>query len=265
MKLIVLVLVTVFVTIHGAAINSENVDLEADTSISGKVIIPKSLFESAWDHQGKLESLQTNINLRLTQVRTAVSGVLRTSSGEALEHIEANANDILDLDGPVRTILFDELSSSACVNNLRVLINGITEFTGFGSSNCVTSYDTSVREALKVAYELLQQYEGYNVDVQQIVVRSFIGKNAYLQPEEIENSFKNLYDERLREWNEIDPDIENFVEELEGKINEFSLLLQGCFKTIQDNVAPYYNTLRADIEVCQVFDNTDDPFAIFRQ
>lgn len=258
MKLCVGVLIAVVAFVNGAAI-----DNEAETGVEvpvSKVLVPVSLFENAWEYQARLEFLQNQINLRLTQLRTNVSDVLRSSSNKALDEIEANAKTILELDRPTRSQLA-ELELTLCVNNLQILLNGITEFSGFGSSNCVTSYDNSVQEALKAAFELLQQYEGNNADVQQIVVRSFIGKNAFLQPDEIEARFRELYDERSREWNAVAIDV---AENLEESIENFNNALRRCFEDIQENLAPAYVSLISEIEVCEKFDNAADPFARFR-
>lgn len=261
MKLTVTILLAVCVAIHGYAINNE----ETDNSITGKVIVPNSLFESAWEYQRRLETLQNLINERLTEVRTAVSSVLKSTSAKTLEQIETNANNILDLDRPVRQRIFVELSSTQCVNNLRTIINGVTEFTGFASSNCVSSYDKSVQGVLKVAYDLLQHYEGSTVDVQQTVVKSFIGKNAFLEPDAIEARFVELYNERLNEWNEINPNVEDFVEVLRGNIAGFNGVLHNCFNDIEEYVSSSYVALEESIRTCEEFDNTTDPFAIYRR
>ena len=256
MKLSVGVLLALTVAVHGAAIDS------GFGAQNERSIIPDSLFESAWEYQRYFESLQEDINIKLNSVRTEVSDLLQKSSTFTLEQIEGNANSILLLDDPARNRIY-ELSSSLCVNNLRVLINGITEFTGFGSSNCVTSYDISVQEAINTTYALLKKYEGPSVDVQQIVVRSFINRNAFLQPEEIENRFKDIYNQQLAEWNEFNPDTEDFLSDLRSKIDDFFNNLKKCFNNIQESVAPAYDILQGEIATCEAFDSTPDPFAIF--
>lgn len=254
MKSIVGVLLCVFVATHGAAIDDSPAPL----------IIPSSLFENALDYQNKLTALQQDINEQLTAIRTAVSTVLKSSSSETLAQIESNANKILEQDAPARFAIF-ELKPSACVSNLRILLNGATEFTGFGSSNCVTTYDINLQGALNTAYALLQKYEGSFGDVQQIVVRSFIGLNIFTQPEEVEARFSEQYNRRLRDWNLARPEVEQFVNTLSANIAVFNSVLGGCFTTLQNSVAPVYDILQGEIETCRDFDSTPDPFAIFRQ
>lgn len=261
MKLNVIVLLSVIAVIHGAAIESD-----VDVPISRKVVAPDSLFKNAWKFHNLLAALQLDIDEQLTAIRTAVSTVLKSSSNRTLAQIHSNALDILALDAPTRAEVFHrDLTATLCVTGLRGLLNGITEFTGFGSSNCVTSYDKSVEGALKTAYALLQKFEGNFGDVQQTVVRAFIGKNAFLQSEEIEARFASEYEKRLAEWDLIRPDVGDFVKTLDENVSVFNTVLGSCFKKIQDIVAPQYATILSDLAVCQVFDNTADPFAIFRQ
>jgi len=260
MKLNVGVLLALIVVIHGAAIDKAN----PDNSISAHLIAPDSLFESARQYHNKLRDLQQDINEQLTAARTAVSTILRSSSEETLTQIESNAHQLLAQDEPARNAIF-ALSSSLCVNNLKVLLNGVTEFTGFGSSNCVTSYDKSVQEALNSAHNTLEKYEGTFADVQQAVVRSFIGKNVYLEADDIENRFAEQYNKSSEDWLAVRPEIEEFVNTLRAEIADFISALNGCFVTLQDDTAPAYDRLQTNIEVCTYFDNTDDPFAIYRQ
>lgn len=257
MKLFVGVLLSVIVAIQGASIDG------LSEPISPHLIVPDSLFVSAWDYQGRLTTLQQDINEQLTAIRTAVSTVLKTSSNETLGQIDNNAMKLLAQDDPARTDIF-ALPTSICVNNLKILLNSITEFTGFGSSNCVAAYDKNVQGVLQTAYAQLQKYEASFGDAQQIVVRSFIGINVFTAPEQIEARFSLHYTQRVNEWNAIKPDVENFLRTLGTNIAVFNTVLGECFKGIQDRVNPRYAELQADIATCHTFNTTPDPFAIFR-
>lgn len=261
MKLFVGVLLTAFVAINGAAIDSS--EIAADEPISRFIVAPTMLFEKAWTYQNKLQALQSEINEKLTAVRTSVSTVLSSSTNVTLEQIESNAHGILVLDEPARDAIY-ALGSTPCVTNLKVLLNGVTEFTGFGSANCVSSYDKSTQGALTTAYALLQKYEGAYGDVQQIVVRSFIGNNVFLDSEKIEATIKKRFEDREAEWEAIRPDVEDFVKTLQSNIAVFNTALGDCFSVIQSDAAPGYAKLHSEIATCEVFDNTADPFAAFR-
>lgn len=252
MKLNVGIFLSMVVVIHGAAIE-----------IAPFMIAPDTLFENAWRYQTEVTDLQNDIDEQLTAIRTAVSGVLKDSSSATLTQIEGNANALLKQEAPARDAIF-ALPTSLCVINLRVLLNGITEFTGFRSSNCVTDYDAKVKGELEKARTLLQKYEGDFGNVLQIVVRSFIGKNVFLMPEEIEERFVAQFNLRNDEWAAIRPDVENFVNTLRENITGFNTDLGTCYATIEMTVAPLYDVLQGEIATCEAFNSTPDPFAMYR-
>lgn len=222
-----------------------------------------TLFEDAWDYQARLVILQKDINEQLTAMRTSVSGVLSASSNVTLGEIENQASLLLAQDEPARNQIF-ELPASLCANNLKVLINSITEFTGFGSSNCVTAYDTGLQVDLDSAYAELQKYEGSFGDVLRIVVRSFNGRNVYLQAADIKARFVDGFSQREADWAAVRPDVERFVKALGDSVADHNKKLAACHKTLRDNVAPAYGILQSEIATCETFNSTPDPFARFR-
>lgn len=232
-------------------------------AIESKAATTEPLFSSAWSYQTLLTNLQDDINAYLTKLRTAVSIVLKSSSNETLHQIEDNALAILDLDEPVRDAIYAQ-SNTVCIVNLRVLLNAATEFTGFGSSNCAAAYDQSVQAELTKAYAELRSLEAAFGDVQQIVVKSFSKQNAFTQQEVIENNFVSLYNQKNSAWAATKGDVEGFVNRLKANIAVLNGRLGNCFSAIQVSIAPAYVALEGEIATCNVFDNTADPFAVFR-
>lgn len=221
----------------------------------------EELFITAKDYQSRLTALQQDINLQLTAIRTSVSNVLTLSSGKTLEQIENNTIAILALDAPVRAVV-GPLDSTACIDNLKNLLEGTTEFSGFPSSTCVARYEESVRSALKTAYALLEKFEGLFVDVQQVVIKSFIKRNAFLTPDLIIETFTNQYNAQAEDWERIRPEIESFVKSLSGNVAVFNNVLESCFSNIQTNLIPTYSRIVAEIAVCKEFDTLISPFAM---
>lgn len=257
MKFTIAVLLSVIVAIQSAP--------SPPLAASSSVVIPESLFESAWEYHDRFAALQQDINDQLTALRTAVSGVLKSSSNETLEQIQSNIEKLMAQDKPARDAIFSpELTTSPCVNSLKYLINSITEFTGFESSNCVTSYDKSVEGVLVSAYSKVQEYEKSFNDVQQVVVRSFIGLNAYTQSADIEARFSDTLAVRESAWAEIRPQVEAFKTTLRNEISAFNAVLVTCHKSLRDSVQPAYGVLAGEIETCVIFNSTPDPFAIYR-
>lgn len=251
MKSIVAVLLSVIVAIEGAAIESQIADRT-------------ELFPSAWNTHDELKSLQGDINEQLTEIHTSVSAVLRSSTNDSLSKIENNANSFLEYDEPARRAIF-ALEQSACVNNLKVLLNGVTEFSGFGSSNCVTRYNSNVQTALNVASEAIGHYEESFGDVQQIVVQAFIGRNLFIEADNIETTFRSRYEAVAAQWNAARPNVESFASNLSVEISSLNDQLGQCFEKLQSEYPPVYGLINGEIATCTAFDNTADPFAAYRR
>lgn len=222
----------------------------------------ESLFIQAWEYQDKLTTLQENINLQLTAIRLSVSSVLKSSSSKTLEQIENNTIAIIEQDQPIRDVVFN-LEPTACTNNLRTVLNGVTEFSGFPSSTCVSRYDNGVKVVLNDSYIMLDQYNGLFSEVQQVVVKSFIRQNAFLTPETIIETSKIQYERLNENWTKVIPNIEEFVKSLESKIAEINVNLGSCFNQTQANLIPSYVRIIDEVDICKEFDNTKSPFAKF--
>lgn len=216
----------------------------------------------AWEYQDRLFTLQQDIDLQLTAIRLSVSTVLRKSSNETLSQIENNTVAILEKEAPIRDVVFG-LDPTACTNNLRTVLNGVTEFSGFPSSTCVGRYDNAVQVVLEDAYVMLDQYEGLYRDVQQIVVRSFIRQNAFLTHEVIIQTFKTQYESLSENWAKLNPNIEEFVKTVNSRIAANNVILDLCFSEAQANLTPSYTRIIAEVDICHEFDNTQSPFAMF--
>lgn len=226
------------------------------------MIRSESLFITAWEYQDKLTTLQEEINLQLSAVRLSLSDVLKSSSKQTLSQIENNTFAILNQDDVVREVVFN-LDPTACTNNLRTVLDGVTEFSGFPSSICVNRYDSAVQSVLNDTYGMLEQNNGLFIEVQQIVVRSFIRQNAFLTPKAIIETFKTQYESLTENWAKNYPNIEEFVKTLSSKFAAINVVLGSCFNETQSSLTPSYTRIIAEVEICKEFDNTKSPFAKF--
>ena len=231
--------------------------------VSSLFASPELLFLSAWEYQSKLTSLQQDINLQLTAIRTSVSNVLRSSSTQTLEQTERNDVSIWSQDAPVRDIVF-ALESTACTYNIKSILIQVTEYSGFQSSNCIARYEKSVQTELKAAYALLEKYEGLFNDIQQIVVKSFIQQNLFLTPEAIIRKFQIQFKTRNEEWEKTRFDIESFVKSLAANVAVYNTVLESCYNDVQVNLVPSYSLILAEVSICKEFDNARNPFVMFQ-
>lgn len=247
MKFVVFLLSAILAFLHAAPVEKS------------AVIEVTDLFETAWKFQEKLNPRQEDIDNDVTEFRNSVSNVLKTTSKNALKEIELNSKKILEMEQPYR-VAIDGLKAGDCSTDLKFLLTSATKLTGYKSGNCVNLYDNSVDTEVQQAQELISVYDGIFTELQQLVVKSFVGKNQFSQQPEIISSFEHEYEKRVAMWEEIKPDVELFIENLSGNINDFNDIMANCMTNIQDGVAKTYNLLNDDIETCVIFDNTPSPF-----
>lgn len=247
MKLFVLLFLANLIVLQAAPIRkSEEVSIE-------------ELFKTAWEFQNKLIPRQEGIDNDVTELRTSVSKVLKSTSSEALKEVEDNAKKVLLLEQPVRSSI-NGLKAGDCATNLKSLLNGITEFTGFESSNCVKFYDNSVDAEVRTAQEMITNYDGIFTELQQLVVKAFVGKNQFSQQAEIIDAFEDEYERRVEEWERIKPNVEEFIDTLGDTIGQINNAMGFCMKDVQDTVSVAYNFISTRVETCIDFDNSQNNF-----
>lgn len=243
MKLIAIILAATLIASNAAPIR-ESRDWSVD-----------ELFDAAWEFQAKLNPKQEDVDHDVTEYRTSVSQVLRESSKDALTEVEENARAILELEKPVKAVV-DQLNVGLCSTNLKQLLAGITEFTGFESSNCVKLYDKDVNVEVKKAQDLISLYDGMFTELQQLVVQAFIGRNQFNQQEDIVNAFEVEFDRKVKAWEDIKPDVEAFIGSLSGKIADINNLMETCMKEVQNEVVISYGSISRRVQTCIDFDNS---------
>lgn len=219
-------------------------------------------YDLASEYQSSVVNLQREINSYIVQVRTAIPSVLKVSANETLINIEANADKLFEQEADARTQIFTH-PNSTCILNLRDLINRITEFTGYESSNCVARYDLKLTDVINEAYKNVTNYEKDFGDVLHIVVRSFIGSNVFINQTEISERFATKYADKKLQWDEIEKDIDYFKAILSGRVKELNYGLEKCFVTLQNYINPVYSELISQIATCDEFNNTRDPYEVF--
>jgi hypothetical protein len=241
-------LIVVFLVVNAIGSLAMPVKKSRDLSVD-------ELFEAAWEFQERLNPQQEGIDADVTQYRTSVSRVLRMTSKDALTEVEENTKEILELEKPIRAEV-DELVVGSCSSSLKQLLSGITEFTGYESSNCVKTYGRGVNQEVKEAQNLISLYDGMFTELQQLVVDAFIGRNQFIQQAEIVETFENEFERRLNAWEEIKPNVEAFVESLGDKISDISNLMSTCMKQVRENVVIAYEYISTGVETCKEFDGS---------
>lgn len=221
------------------------------------------LFASAGQNQLNAVDLQRSVTDYAIRVRTAVPRVLSIHANGTINHVEVNVAKLLAQERSTRDAIFS-LSSTSCVTNLRVLLNGITEFTGFESSNCVARYDLSLSELIQKKYGEVAAYEKAFGDAMRIVPGSFSLRNMFLEADTINADFSSRLTSLRNSWNAETKNIGEFEEKFGEDIQRLGATLQGCFNNIQVAVNPTYAIITNEIATCRNFDNSHDPFAFLQ-
>lgn len=218
-----------------------------------------TLFATANEFQKKLSETQVEVDDDLTDFRLSVSSVLRTSSSKALSEVEMNAEAILELEAPVLQAV-NTLPAGECSTNLKTLLESVTAQTGFASSNCLSTFDVRVDAQVSQAQDMISVYDGVFTELQQLVVKAFVGKNKFTEPDRIIEKFQGEFATRIAVWEEMKPDVETFVSGLTGTITGYNSAMNGCMGGVQNQVAGAYQLVQARVQTCIDFENTPGPF-----
>lgn len=99
------------------------------------------LFTDSWSVHGRLSPQQQSIDTAVTELRQQLTGVLDVRTTEALQEIENNTRQIIEIERPYRVMLTD-MPVNPCTTNLINQLTEATTFTGFQSANCVSRFDS---------------------------------------------------------------------------------------------------------------------------
>ena len=215
------------------------------------------LFEIAWEFHNKLNPRQEEINSDVFEFRLSVSKAIKNTSKDSLLEVEENAKKILEMEKPVMEAV-DTLKLGDCASNLKTLLTGITDFTGFQSSNCIKQYDAELNKEIQWAQQLIADYDGVFTNFQQLVVQAFIGRNEFIEQEQIIEKIGKEYEKSLDAWQSIRLETENFVKTLNDNIEIVTFELKLCMLEIQDATSAAYEFVTSGVQTCVDFENSSD-------
>lgn len=216
---------------------------------------PGLLFETAWNYQEQLLGLQDDINESIEEVVTAVSTILKSSTQETLGQYELLYDDIDDIYAPL-LVGFNALKPSDCRDTAERALNDTTQFAGFDASICAQTYDDDVRMSIAAANRALSGIDGLYSQVQLIVVKSFIGKNAFTMSDDIEDTIAKIFELVSNRWANSKPDLESLKSRLAAEIAGKNKELGECNVQISDDVASLSGRFQRMVQTCVTFNST---------
>jgi hypothetical protein len=212
----------------------------------------ENLFSEAWRVQHLLSPKQQELDSEVTELRETLTNVLETRSQGALQGIESNAFEIVEIEAPFREAVA-ALPAGACKNNLQRQLDMKTEFTGFASSLCVSRYDRANGQTIIGAQEFIANYEGLFVRLQKVVIESFSGNNALIHQADIIEEFNTEYEARLAEWEQVRPEAEDFEHNLDETMGVQESELNSCMLNVRTEATVDFERISNMITVCQEF------------
>lgn len=212
------------------------------------------LFSDSWLMQQRLSPQQQSVDTAVTELRQQLTGVLDVKTTEALQEIENNTRQIVEIERPYRVML-TTMPVNPCTTNLLNQLTEATSFTGFRSANCVARYDTSSQVVVEQAQDFIQQYEGLFIRLQKVVVRGFRARNHFSQQTEIVANFTTEYNSRMAEWDAIRPQAEDFEVNIAVQLEETHATMDECMVSIRNGVITDYERVIQQISTCDEFNN----------
>lgn len=225
-----------------------------------KLIHPDFLFTHSWEYQGKLTELQADIDESIKETQVAVSNVLKQSTNNTLKQYQTHINEVENIYIPMLDG-FQTLQPGACRNDAEDVLNRTTTNTGYRASNCASTYDNRVQSAISTALNSLNRFGDFSGQVQSIVVKSFVGKNSFVNPEKIEDKIVEIYDFVKDRWNSSKPEIEAVRNSLSTFITAQFNELISCHGANLNYAKRFFEMFEETVQICIDFDKTPNPFA----
>lgn len=226
-------------------------------SISAQAPMPPvdDLFSESWAMQQRLSPQQQSVDTVVSELRLSLTSVLDVKTAQALQEIENNTRQIVELERPYRVML-TALPVSECSTNLLSQLSFTTQFSGFNSANCITTYDNESQQVVDEAQDFIAQYEGVFVRLQKAVIHAYRSPRAvFTNQAAIVTHFTNEYSTRMQEWEAIRPQAEDFDVNVANQLEQTHTTLDGCMSVVRSGIEATYQQIISFIPVCEEFDN----------
>ncbi|CRK90255.1 CLUMA_CG003966, isoform A [Clunio marinus] len=228
-------------------------------SVSPFLTNPDFIFGGARDYQLRVDALQSEINEVTAEVQTTISSVLEKSTTETLGQYQEVGQQI-DVMYESSLERYGTLTPGLCKSNAEAILNSTTTFAGFEISNCASYYDRSVQIDLDIARRALNGADEFYTQIQMIIVKSFIGKNIFTDPEDIKDLFIAMFERVATNWESSKPEFEGIRDSLETGIATQNRNLDVCHERVITLTSTFYELFRSQVETCIEFERTPEPF-----
>lgn len=219
-----------------------------------KLIHPDFLFKHAWEYQNLLADLQGDINKAIEEVQVAVSSVLKSSTNQTLKQYEDHTEAVEDAYVPFME-QFKAVKPGQCRTDGEVNLFNTATQSGYRAGLCSYTYHSKVDIEVANANKALVRFDDLYSQVQSIVIKSFIGYNQFLTPEDIQDKITEIYELVEGRWAGSKPEIESVRRNLAAAIAAQNTELGNCHNANINYINRIF-TLHAEmVQVCIDLEN----------
>lgn len=206
-----IVLITLVVISQAASVSE---------AIAPYVQDPTDLMTSALDYQNKVNDLQNEIDIKIAGSLTSISTSIKDSRTSTLVDIKENADKILIIHGQTKEELETKLPND-CVEDLLKIHESVTHVTGASFGNCLKAFNKNLLTEIVAVKQLGPNH------INGIILEAFNGKNAFKAPEDIKDTFVNIFVQAQQDWTDnqalVEQVVANFQETVDGIRSQFNV------------------------------------------
>jgi hypothetical protein len=198
--------------------------------------------------------MQDDIDNTFVAVHRAVASVLASSTSTTISRYSNHSEDVLNVYTPIYTE-YQELQASPCRTNVEQMLDGAVEAGGYRGGNCVRYYQTAVQNEIDASTGAIEGFDAEYGQVSLNVYRSYVGRNAMVESERIQEVINVTYAEVSANWNNQRPSVEELSATLAQNINIANDRLTTCFSNAYNYVSALANLIQLQIDECSEFNN----------
>lgn len=198
-------------------------------------------------------TLQNDIDQAFVEINKIVATALAGASSSGLGKFSAHSVDVLGVYDPAFDTV-DLLDASDCKNNAILLLQNTVTYSGYSSGSCFKEYNGAVQAEADAANAILNGFNGQYGQVVLNVYKSYVGNNAMVDSEIIEQNINKTYAAIAQNWDNSRPAVDELKASLELSITNSGGVLDTCFTGSKSYASAMIDLTLAQISACQRFD-----------
>lgn len=215
---------------------------------------PKLLFQHALETQESINVLQADIFAKITNIRVALSSVLKKTANNTLGDIELDANTVLAADTDLRNKLYS-YPNSYCFENLKYRLTYESEWTGYISGICIRNFDTEVTVIVDDAFAEIAVYDNELSKFELSVIEAFRARNVWTEQDSIESAFTSSYKDFQNKLETLWGKVKDLSANVDAKIGDQRAILKECYGVSEENHKEQAKRIEEQIKSCVDFDS----------